>query len=349
MIDAFAVAISLTMLTMAFAAALLMPRLESSSVPPRTGENAGLPRAGARAYFATVTVAFGISCVVILAWSRISAGWALLAPLCVFLVPVAVAFGAMRQRSLNPVVDREAVVPPLRVAGRRHAPFPIGWYALALLLTAAVIAWGVSLYPSMPGFIPVPSQEPSGPEAVKSIWTVFALPLVGLGALTMTFALAAAFRIATSTASGASPAPQGRGLSVRRAMTLLGQIALLTALHTTALAVLTWKVHAAGLFTLGFFFYMVVLLTLVVIAITRSRLDTREQDAGQRSAGDEGDNAHWKYGMFYYNRDDPSFLVPKRYGIGWTVNFAQPRGAAFFFILLGILAVAIVAGLLGPG
>ena len=42
----------------------------------------------------------------------------------------------------------------------------------------------------------------------------------------------------------------------------------------------------------------------------------------------------WK-GVFYSNPDDRSLFVPKRYGIGYTVNFGHPLGwVAFLFIVL---------------
>ena len=33
----------------------------------------------------------------------------------------------------------------------------------------------------------------------------------------------------------------------------------------------------------------------------------------------------WKYGVFYFNRDDPALFVPKRFGLnlGYTLNFAN--------------------------
>lgn len=36
------------------------------------------------------------------------------------------------------------------------------------------------------------------------------------------------------------------------------------------------------------------------------------------------DDHYWRLGLFYANRKDKAFLVPKRIGIGWTVNFASP-------------------------
>jgi len=51
------------------------------------------------------------------------------------------------------------------------------------------------------------------------------------------------------------------------------------------------------------------------------------------------DDIYWKFGMFYYNSNDPSVFVGKRVGLGWTVNFARWQSWA----MLGILVVIIVA------
>jgi uncharacterized membrane protein len=54
--------------------------------------------------------------------------------------------------------------------------------------------------------------------------------------------------------------------------------------------------------------------------------------------GDRTPDACWKLGLFYVNRNDPALFVEKRFGIGWTLNFANPRvglviGAILFFVL----------------
>ncbi len=54
-----------------------------------------------------------------------------------------------------------------------------------------------------------------------------------------------------------------------------------------------------------------------------------------RVFGDGTLDAHWKMGIFYYNPDDPALLVEKRFGIGYTMNFA--RGMAWLILALLIL------------
>ncbi len=36
------------------------------------------------------------------------------------------------------------------------------------------------------------------------------------------------------------------------------------------------------------------------------------------------DDEHWKFGIFYVNPDDLAFVLPERFGVGWTFNYARP-------------------------
>ena len=47
----------------------------------------------------------------------------------------------------------------------------------------------------------------------------------------------------------------------------------------------------------------------------------------------------WKGGVFYFNRQDPSLFVPKRFGIGYTINFAN----RWSWLVVAILVVLILA------
>jgi len=47
---------------------------------------------------------------------------------------------------------------------------------------------------------------------------------------------------------------------------------------------------------------------------------------------------HWKFGMFYWNRDDPSFVVPRPFGMGVTLNLASPLA----WIFLGLIMLPVV-------
>jgi uncharacterized membrane protein len=59
---------------------------------------------------------------------------------------------------------------------------------------------------------------------------------------------------------------------------------------------------------------------------------------GTRAAG-------WKWrGMIYYAPDDPAVFVPKRWGIGQTLNMARPGAWLFLGVIVGLpLVIALVA------
>jgi len=52
---------------------------------------------------------------------------------------------------------------------------------------------------------------------------------------------------------------------------------------------------------------------------------------------DRDDDRYWKLGMFYFNKNDPAIFLEKRFGIGWTNNWAHPLS---WIILLAILLLA---------
>ncbi|WP_197029219.1 DUF5808 domain-containing protein [Alicyclobacillus macrosporangiidus] len=69
---------------------------------------------------------------------------------------------------------------------------------------------------------------------------------------------------------------------------------------------------------------------------------------GTRRVVHRDDDRFWKVGVLYFNRDDPALLVPKRFGIGWTLNFAHPGAWLLIIALLLITSLpAILSYLYG--
>ncbi|MEJ7681318.1 MAG: DUF5808 domain-containing protein [Segetibacter sp.] len=52
------------------------------------------------------------------------------------------------------------------------------------------------------------------------------------------------------------------------------------------------------------------------------------------------DPSNWKWGEFYYNKNDKRLFPPKRIKeFGWTVNFANPISVLAFLVLLILIIV----------
>lgn len=58
---------------------------------------------------------------------------------------------------------------------------------------------------------------------------------------------------------------------------------------------------------------------------------------------DADSDKYWKAGIFYVNKEDPSIMVEKRFGIGWTVNFGNTMSWGILFVpLAAILLIALL-------
>jgi uncharacterized membrane protein len=63
-----------------------------------------------------------------------------------------------------------------------------------------------------------------------------------------------------------------------------------------------------------------------------------------RPQGSDGTpDRYWPAGLVYVNRGDPALLVPKRFGIGYTLNFGNPRA---WLVLAAIVALLLLPLLL---
>ena len=54
------------------------------------------------------------------------------------------------------------------------------------------------------------------------------------------------------------------------------------------------------------------------------------------------DPNNWKWGVFYYNKEDKRIMPPKKNpAMGWTINFANKK-SVMTFLLLTLLPTAII-------
>ena len=64
-----------------------------------------------------------------------------------------------------------------------------------------------------------------------------------------------------------------------------------------------------------------------------------------RDRSDTTPDECWKLGQFYYNPQDPAFLVERRFGLGYSPNFARPLSwiVIAVFVIAPLLVMATVA------
>jgi uncharacterized membrane protein len=238
-------------------------------------------------------------------------------------------------------------------------PLPLIAMALALAGGLFALAYAWSRYDQLPGLVPTHFGISGHPDAWKprSFFTVMLLPLMslimGVGLAGIAFLTGQAKRAIRFRDQGVSFAAQQR---FRSAMAnFLAIISILVTAMLTLLSVASIRVAMKEAPALPVAFMGLTGLLLVVALGGSIYIALKYGQGGsrlERSAADApltdglADNRFWVLGMFYVNRDDPSLFVERRFGLGYTINFGNPKAVMLMVGFLGIvILVSLIAAL----
>ena len=306
--------------------------------------------------YALLVGAATVVCVAVVVAVGAATQWSLVAMRVMVGVTIALSVGAYalmlvfrsRVRALKgergwkaEVAERVAVVGS-PAGGPLPQPVPMRANLVYIPIVLATLVLCVALYPQMPDQIPmhvdfsgnVTSYSEKSPATVG-----FALGMQVFMAAIMAFTH---FMILRSKRPVEPESPAESALAYAlyaRAWSLA--ILLMGVVLCLCLALL--PLTMAGLMSLAAWGALMVVVVLVILAVfvvlgvrygqngARAIRSLRPREADSRMRAD--DDAMWKAGVFYWNPADPAVVVPKRFGIGWTINWARP------------LSWAIIAGL----
>ncbi len=88
-----------------------------------------------------------------------------------------------------------------------------------------------------------------------------------------------------------------------------------------------------------------IILLVGILAVTMGQSGSRvKTDEVNTEIVDADDDEFWKLGSFYYNKQDPTLFVNKRFGIGMTLNF----GNKWAWVFVGAILLLVVGSLILP-
>jgi uncharacterized membrane protein len=229
----------------------------------------------------------------------------------------------------------------------RTAPprFPWLWLAPAVVVTIGTAVIGAIAYPSMPGILAVHYGANGTPdhEAAKSVGTVFSLVFVQVGVTALLVGIAAAIFHSRADIDPARPAGSARWFRrymVLGAKALLGLAAMID-LGMLASSLLMWSGTTTRWAPLTIVVPVMAGVLVAVIVLARNNRDWNAVEEGTGLVHRD-DDRQWRGGLFYINRADHALFVPRRYGLGWTINLGNPRAAMLFAGIAALLALVIV-------
>ncbi len=264
-------------------------------------------------------------------------------------LPYLVAHAASTELRASPSASSTASAPAAELAQRHYSDYvPWLWELLPIGIIAATAGYLASRYASAPAVIPIHFDLNGNPNsyATKSIGSYFSMVWVQIGIEVLITGL--------SMLVVGSKAVPGRSETTFRRVWLRALYVMKTLLLLlfAFIAVVIAESAASGrgpsmAITFAPIGLVVVILVGTIVLALRTGQGGARLGSLAETATDRTDDRHWILGAIYVNRDDPAILVERRFGVGWTLNFGNPRGLLILLLILavpiGVAVVAIVA------
>lgn len=232
--------------------------------------------------------------------------------------------------------------------GFEEAPVPpsLAWNVVYVPIVLITLAIGLALYPSTPDLVPthfdfagnVNQWTPKGPALI-------AFPLLFEVFMAACFIFSHWMTIRSKKdIDPARPAisAYAYGAFARAECILL----LVGGSVLTAVLGIVMILMMAEILSMLVTIALIIVATLILVGATiaipivygqsGSRLVKRLEENGDIIADND---EHWKAGIFYWNKDDASLILPKRFGVGWTMNWARPAA----WLIVGGFTLASIA------
>lgn len=236
--------------------------------------------------------------------------------------------------------------------------YPRRWLLAPVIVIVVTAAAAIAAYSRLPGRVLIPVRHGGGTEyesVPTTIWVALVPVLVEVILTALIAGLVAVVLRARAMLDVTKPATSSsryRGYLGVMTRAMLG-VAALVNLTVLGVAVLIWTgdtsparilaVSAApGIIALIGAAYL-----LLRIGPSGDRVPAENSIEENTGFVPRDDDQHWRLGgMIYANRDDPAFLIPRRLGIGWTLNLGNRFAQAAVVGAILLTAVALVFSIL---
>ncbi len=220
------------------------------------------------------------------------------------------------------------------------------WFLIPLLITLVTILFTFQMYDKIPDRFPM-QYNFSGEVtnwADKSYKTLLLMPVMQIY-LTVIFLFT---NIVISRAKQQVSAEQPerslkQNLVFRRrwsAFTIWSGIGMVL-LFSFSQYTFIYPVHGVWVMVVPLVFTFAIVAGAIVLSVSTGQGGSRVKTVSGSDGGviDRDDDRHWKLGQIYFNPKDPALFLEKRFGVGWTVNFARPSAWVVLVVIIGLAVV----------
>ncbi|MCX7710042.1 MAG: DUF5808 domain-containing protein [Clostridia bacterium] len=223
------------------------------------------------------------------------------------------------------------------------------WFMLYVVGVAITLGIGFTFYENMPFRVPM-QFDFSGEVtryAEKSTGTILFAPLMQVF---ITFIMAFSYWSIGKAKQQIDVSHPEESIETNRifryrwsAFTVFSGLALVIMFGIMQLTIVGIIKNTLSMIVVPLGFSGIIVIAAIVLSITTGQGGSRIRLPFSKYNGyvNRDEDRHWKWGVFYFNPDDPSIFVEKRFGIGWTNNFANPMSWVF---MIGLIVLIVFVG-----
>ncbi|MBN2878268.1 MAG: hypothetical protein JXN65_01435 [Clostridia bacterium] len=234
------------------------------------------------------------------------------------------------------------------VSGGRRA-LSNAWYLVYPLLIGVTLYSAVKLYGLAPNMIPMRFDLQGNPIVYSQKSMKLIYEVVGMQAFLalLFFGINIVLKMAKKSVDPADPeasSVQSDAFRYRWSIFLFITGLLMLLIFTVVMVSIFVRLPMWAMLYVPMAASAAILVYAVVLAIMTGQSGSRIKIEGKRAESTEiirDDDAFWKLGMFYYNKEDPAVFVERRFSPGWTTNWARWQSWLIVFGILAMVAVSL--------
>lgn len=228
-------------------------------------------------------------------------------------------------------------------------PINNNWFLLLLIVPIVIIIITMYRYnfsPETINFMGVSNIE-FGKLSIKEFFILFQFPIAQLFTITLMYIIN---KIIVNSRVDLNSGEIEKSIIRKKKFRRLGSILMLfTSIEITIMfsTLQIAMLYNFNITMINNIFSIIIAITMFLFMIEFIKIGQGGKNLHEETEKDElykDDDDKWILGGLYFNKNDPAWMVEKRRGIGWTINFANPKGWLFIGGLIVFIIISIIIG-----
>ena len=228
-------------------------------------------------------------------------------------------------------------------------PINNNWFLFLLIVPIVIIMITIYRYnfsPETINFMGISNIE-FGKLSIKEVFVLFQFPIAQLFTITLMYIIN---KIIVNSRVDLNSGEIEKSIIRKKKFRRLGSILMLfTSIEITIMfsTLQIAMLYSFNITMINNIFSIIIAITMFLFMIEFIKIGQGGRNINEETEKDElykDDDDKWILGGLYFNKNDPAWMVEKRRGIGWTINFANPKGWLFIGGLIVFIIISIIIG-----